>query len=181
LADEIYARTFFGRQIKRVIEYTVQSIPKSIDLQTAIFQAIKKNSAEYLNPPISNLGYKGILKTSKEILKWLKTSEDPPAAFSHTAMMMEKAGTGGALFRAMYRDFLAEAYSELQIETLDESRAQFDKIAKAWVEVSNLFIKYSETEDHTQIKEASDHLAWLSEAEKSAVEFLSKTVVSTRA
>jgi len=96
-------------------------------------------------------------------------------------MMMEKAGTGGALFRAMYRDFLAEAYSELQIETLDESRAQFDKIAKAWVEVSNLFIKYSETEDHTQIKEASDHLAWLSEAEKSAVEFLSKTVVSTRA
>jgi hypothetical protein len=61
-----------------------------------ISTAIRSNAAEYLNPPITNVAYKGILKTSTEIGKWFRTSKDIEGEFKLSAMMMERAGTGGA-------------------------------------------------------------------------------------
>ncbi len=43
------------------------------------------------------------------------TSKDIENEFKTTAMLMEKAGTGGALFRNFYRDFLKESYDLLKI------------------------------------------------------------------
>lgn len=171
------ARSEKGPMSARNKSYSVKSIPGNIDLQSAIRQSIKKNAKEYLNPPITNIGFKGILKTSKEIKKWLKSSSNPPAAFAHTATMMEKAGTGGALFRTMYRDFLAESYKELEVDALGEAGEAFDIISKKWTNVADLFVRYSETENQGYINEASDILVWISEAEKSAVELLAKTFV----
>ena len=39
--------------------------------------------------------------------KWLTRSADPRQDLAMAALLMERGGTGGALFRAMYRDFLA--------------------------------------------------------------------------
>jgi Domain of unknown function (DUF4872) len=39
---------------------------------------------------------------------------------------MEKAGTGGALFRNLYRDFLKECYELLKLEKLKQA---FDKVS----------------------------------------------------
>ncbi len=52
--------------------------------------AILNNVRDYLNPPIKNIGYKGILKTSVEIKAWFKTSTDVEHEFCTTAMIMEK-------------------------------------------------------------------------------------------
>jgi len=45
---------------------------QSCDLTEAIRSAINKNATDYLNPPIKNIGYKGILKASTEIKKWFR-------------------------------------------------------------------------------------------------------------
>jgi len=61
-------------------------------------------------PPIKNINYKGILKTSKEIIKWFEQSKNVSKDFKTTAMLIERAGTGGALFRNLYRDFLKRKF-----------------------------------------------------------------------
>lgn len=71
---------------------------------------IHNNAKTYLNPPIKNLTYKGIYKASDEIIKWFDNSKNVEYDFKITTMLMEKAGTGGTIFRNLYRDFLKEAY-----------------------------------------------------------------------
>ena len=79
------------------------------------------------------------MKTSTEIKKWFKNSKDIEGDFKTTAMLMEKAGTGGAIFRNFYRDFLKESYEILKIENINKSQKMFAEIADLWTEVSTLF------------------------------------------
>jgi len=67
--------------------------------------------------------------------------------FKTTAMLMEKAGTGGALFRNLYRDFLKESYQILKVEEIKEFCEMFTNIARPWRAVSQLFIKVGDTKD----------------------------------
>ncbi len=90
--------------------YFLKKTGYEFDIKDTILTAIRDNAAEYLNPPITNISYKGILKTSTEIIKWFKQSQDVAEDFGTTAMLMERAGTGGALFRNLYRDFLKESH-----------------------------------------------------------------------
>ncbi len=85
--------------------YTIKKTDQKFNLEKAILTAIRNNAAEYLNPPIANISYKGILKTSTEIVKWFNTSKNIEGEFRQAALLMEKTGTGGALFRNLYRDF----------------------------------------------------------------------------
>lgn len=170
------ARSEKGPMSAKNKSYSIATIPDKIDLKQAIIRGIQKNSQDYLNPPITNISFKGILKTSKEIIKWLEKHPDPTYAFSHTAMMMEKAGTGGALFRNIYRDFLGEAVTLLQLESLHIAEESFREIASKWSQVSALFIKYANTENPNHIKDASALLVWISNAEKEAFELLSKSM-----
>lgn len=71
---------------------------------------IHNNAVTYLNPSIKNLTYNGIYKESDEIIKWVDNSKSVEYDFKITAMLMEKAGTDGTIFRNLYRDFLKEAY-----------------------------------------------------------------------
>ncbi|GAF77184.1 unnamed protein product, partial [marine sediment metagenome] len=137
-----------------------------------IMQAIGNNAKNYLNPPIQNISYKGILKTSKEIIKWFKRSKDIEGDFKTTAMLMEKAGTGGALFRNLYRDFLKESYQILKVKEVKESYDMFIDIARLWKAVSKLFMKAGETKDIEYINKASEILVEISDKEKEAMNIL---------
>lgn len=150
----------------------MRSTDKKFDLKTSIVKAISNNAKDYLNPPITNIGYKGILKTSTEIMKWFKSSKDIGTEFKTSAMMMEKAGTGGALFRNLYRDFLKESYDMLKLHKLKSGHEAFVEIAKLWTSVSQLFEKASQTKDFKYIQQASDILRILSNKEKTAMEML---------
>ncbi|HZK40362.1 MAG TPA: BtrH N-terminal domain-containing protein [Atribacterota bacterium] len=119
-----------------------------------------------------NISYKGILKTSKEIIKWFKRSKDVEGDFKTTAMLMEKAGTGGALFRNLYRDFLKESYQILKVEEIKESHEMFVDIARLWRAVSKLFIKAGDTKDIEYIYRASEMLVEISNKEKKAMNIL---------
>lgn len=166
------ARAEKGPMSSKNLYYTLCKTSKEPDLKKAIVTAIKNNATEYLNPPITNIGYKGILKTSTEIVKWFKTSKDIQSEFETAAMLMEKAGTGGALFRNLYRDFLKESYDLLKLDQINQGHEAFIEIAKLWKIVSELFEKVSETKDFKYILQASEILKTISEKEKKTMEIL---------
>ncbi len=166
------ARNERGPMSSRNLTYTINQTAVPYNLKEAIITAIKNNALEYLNPPIKNISYKGILKTSTEIKKWFKNSANVKTDFQTTAMLMERAGTGGALFRNLYRDFLKESYMLLNNELLHEAYQDFIAIAKSWTEVSELFYKSGESEDVIYINQASEILENLSEQEKTTMEKL---------
>ncbi len=166
------ARAEKGSMSSKNLYYILQKTDKKFDIELAILTAIRNNATDYINPPIMNIGYKGILKTSSEIIKWFKSSKDVENDFKTTAMLMEKAGTGGALFRNLYRDFLKESYDLLQLDKLKTGYEAFVEIAALWSSVSDLFEKVSQTKDFKYIQQASDILKSISEKEKNTMELL---------
>lgn len=141
-------------------------------LKDVILPAIKRNAEDYLNPPIQNIGYKGIAKTSKEIFKWFDESKDIQGDFSTQAMLMERAGTGGALFRNIYRDFLKESFELLKLEKLEQGYFNFIEIADLWIEVSSAFEKVGHTEKVEYLYQAAETLKIISNKEKHTMEML---------
>lgn len=166
------ARAEKGFMASRHLYYTIRSSGRHFELEKAIPAAIRNNAREYLSPPITNIGYKGISKASAEILKWFKTSQNIEHEFKTTAMLMERAGTGGALFRNIYRDFLLESYRLLPLEPLKTGHEAFVEIASLWQQVAGLFEKAGESQDFQYIDQASQTLKALSDKEKSAMEIL---------
>ena len=166
------ARAEKGPMSSKNLYYTLRKTDKRIDQQAAIITAIKNNATEHINPPITNIGYKGIYKTSSEIVKWFKTSKDIENDFKTSAMLMEKAGTGGALFRNLYRDFLKESYELLKLEKIKMGHEAFIEIADLWSSVSQLFEIVSQTKDFKYIQQASEILKTISDKEKKTMEIL---------
>jgi hypothetical protein len=168
------ARSEKGPMSSNNRSYIIRKNGQGYDLSKAIKSAIHRNANDYLNPPIKNIGYKGILKTSTEIKKWFERSQDIEGDFQTTAMLMERAGTGGALFRNLYRDFLKESHQILQIENLNSAYHEFATIADQWSTVSDLFYQAGETQEIRYINEASEILLNLSEQERKAMALLQK-------
>jgi hypothetical protein len=166
------ARAEKGPMSSKNLFYSIRKTDKMFDIESAIITAIKNNATEHINPPITNIGYKGILKTSSEIIKWFETSKDIEYEFKTTAMLMEKAGTGGALFRNLYRDFLKESYDLLKLDKIKAGHEAFVEIAEYWSSVSQLFEKVSQTKNFKYIQQASDILKNISEKEKKTMEML---------
>lgn len=144
-------------------------IPQNKDV---ILPAIKRNAEDYLNPPIQNVGYKGIAKTGKEIFKWFRRSKDIRGDFSTQAMLMEGAGTGGALFRNIYGDFLKESFELLRLGQLEQGYSDFIEIADLWTKVSSAFEKVGQTEKIEYLHEAAEALNIIAEKEKNTMEML---------
>jgi len=172
LASLALARAEKGPMASKNLYYTLNKREKQFDLKSAVKIAIRNNAIAYLNPPIQNMGYKGILKTSAEIINWYKKSKNIEGEFKSAAMIMEKAGTGGALFRNLYRDFLKESYSLVPLDKLKSGYEAFVEIAEFWTSVSLLFEKVSETKDFKYIQQASNILKILADKEKMAMEIL---------
>ena len=166
------ARAAKGPMASKNLYYTIKSTGNDLDLKKAVSTAIRNNATEYLNPPITNISYKGIQKTSTEIIKWFNTSKDIEKEFVLSAMLMERAGTGGALFRNLYRDFLKESYELLKLSELKTSYETFTEIAEHWTSVSQLFGKISQTKNIKYIHEVSEILKIIADKEKEAMELL---------
>lgn len=174
------ARSEKGPMSARNRSYTISAVPETLDLEAAIVRGIRGNAETFLHPPIQNLGYKGIKKASSEIRKWFTTSRDVKNDFHHAAAMMEHAGTGGALFRNLYRDFLKEAAERLESDGLREGHERFARIAATWTEVANLLSQVAETESAEPLNAASDLLLELSELEQVAMQQLLETVLELK-
>ena len=86
------------------------------------------------------MGAPGIGKLAKSLPKWLMQSKSPPEDLQLASSPVEKAGTGGALFRRLYRDFLDEALTYLpeQAPMLRAARDEFAQAAQSWTGIADL-------------------------------------------
>ena len=156
------ARAEKGAMASPNLCYTLEKNDKSYPIEQVLRTAIKKNAHEYLNPPITNIGYKGILKTSTELNKWFRASKNIEYEFTTAAMLMEKAGTGGALFRNLYRDFLKESYEILALPLLNDVHEEFVEIASLWTAVAELLDNVGKTQEEAYLDNAASLLVAIS-------------------
>jgi hypothetical protein len=112
--------------------------PGAEDVWSAVEQAVDA----HLNPPIKNMGVKGIRHAAKELVKW-------PALFDERALRMnlfnlyifiEIGGTGGGCFRYMYARFLNEAAAATGNVELAEIAAQLHQSGALFSDVGQLFM-----------------------------------------
>ncbi len=168
------ARLEKGPMSSKSMSYTLTAGDDQIDLSSAVIQATRSNAETYLAPPISNISYRGIEKTAKEVVKWFDKSNDIPGEFSTSAMLMEKAGTGGALFRNLYRDFLKESFKLTKKPEFKRGFEDFQIIASAWSNVIELFDKIAKTQERKYVEEVALKFNALSVSEFEAMEKLAE-------
>ena len=118
----------------------VVSMPEeTIPLDEIIPFAIRENMEFMLNPPISNMGAKGILRWKKELHRYPKTLSDnrtiTQALIEHF-VYIEVGGSGGSLFRRMYSQFLKEASKEMKASELQRISLLYDGICDDWSRVA---------------------------------------------
>ncbi|GIP18637.1 lantibiotic ABC transporter [Paenibacillus montaniterrae] len=138
----------------------------------AIRESLTKNAHDYLNPPIRNVGYKGILKMSAEMKKWPSRSSNIEHDLCLTALLMERAGTGGALFRNLYRDYLQECAEQLDDPKIIQAHRLFVEIASLWVNVSASIDRAGRTGDFKELDQASQLLLEIADKERAAMGLL---------
>ncbi|GAA0235263.1 BtrH N-terminal domain-containing protein [Cryptosporangium japonicum] len=141
----------------RNLSFTIAGTARP-DLGAAIRGAVRRNAQTFLTPPIANVGYRGIATAARRI---------PRAGgdLSTVAMLMEHGGTGGALFRNLYRDFLAESVTIVDDHRLRRGHELFAAIAPRWTAVAARLADGA-------VAEAADLLAALAEQEREAMETL---------
>lgn len=116
------------------------SMPEvTIPLEEIIPSAVKENADFMLNPPISNMGAKGILRWKKELRKYPKTLPDNQTiaqALIEHFVYIEVGGSGGSLFRRMYSQFLKEASKIMKAAELQKVSILYDDICEDWSNVA---------------------------------------------
>lgn len=148
------ARNEKGPMSSKNLSYTISKDDNMADLKEIIPVAVKNNASDFLNPPIKNIGYKGIEKAGQMIKKYFSRSKDA-TQYELAAHLMEKGGTGGALFRNMYRDFLKESLEYVPSKELEAGHEIYAKVAPMWNDVSSLIERAGKTFDQKYLDEAS--------------------------
>lgn len=131
------ARFAKGPMAAKARSWTITAPQRRQDLGAALRKAIHANAREYLSPPFKGASYLGIRKLAASLPGWLDLAKNPAADLPLMAMLMEKAGTGGALFRNFFRDFLREAREHVGTKpALQQAHAAFAASATEWAAVA---------------------------------------------
>ncbi|MET8217731.1 BtrH N-terminal domain-containing protein [Streptomyces hirsutus] len=173
LAGLARARAERGPMTAKHRSFTITAPSSAKPPQDRIIPAIKTCADAFLNPPIANLGHRGIEKTAEQVPKWLHRSDDPQEDLPRAAALMERAGTGGALFRNLYRDFLAECTQLIDSSHLRTGHTLYTEAAALWTQVAALVTTAGESGDAKNLMQAGSLLHELSRIERDAMQELS--------
>ncbi|MFJ4528013.1 BtrH N-terminal domain-containing protein [Streptomyces nigrescens] len=174
LAGLARARAERGPMTAKHRSFTITAPSSPTPPQDRIIPAIKTCADAFLNPPIANLGHRGIEKAAKHVPKWLQRSDNPREDLLRTAVLMERAGTGGALFRNLYRDFLAECAQLIDSSHLRTGHTLYTEAATLWTQVAELLATAGESGDAKHLMQAGFVLHELSRIEREAMQALSQ-------
>ncbi|MFQ6075589.1 MAG: BtrH N-terminal domain-containing protein [Candidatus Bathyarchaeia archaeon] len=109
-------------------------------IASAIRRAIGRTVDHMLNPPIRNLGVKGIRRFADEVVGWPRRY--PPErigwGYDMTYIYLEEDGTGGGCFRYLYSSFLKEAGERVGTEALSQLGTQYRGVGEKWTEIAKL-------------------------------------------
>ncbi|MFX1566855.1 MAG: BtrH N-terminal domain-containing protein [Promethearchaeota archaeon] len=117
-------------------------LPKKVkDIKQSIPVSIKANANFMFNPPIRNMGLKGFQKWQEMLPTWTNFSDnDLLYGLVSVYIYMETGGTGGAMFRILYRDFLKEVGELLKNDSLLKAADVYDDIIIKLREVEHLIL-----------------------------------------
>ncbi|MFC1532541.1 BtrH N-terminal domain-containing protein [Thermodesulfobacteriota bacterium] len=103
-----------------------------------LFSAIRQTAEQMLNPPITNLGVKGIRKAGTRIREWEKQFNDSDFRMSlfNIYLFVTIAGTGGGLFRYMYGRFLKEVSKIISDKEFARIGDDLIKCGDMWTEIA---------------------------------------------
>ncbi|MFF8293273.1 BtrH N-terminal domain-containing protein [Streptomyces sp. NPDC016309] len=173
LASLAMARAERGPMTARHRSFTITAPAGLPSPEDRVVPAIRTCAEAFLNPPIANLGHRGIEKAAKLLPTWLRRSDDPREDLPRAALLMEKAGTGGALFRNLYRDFLAECAELVDSDHLRTGHRLYTEAASLWTQVAALVAAAGESGDTEDLVRAGSLLHDLSRIERDAMRALS--------
>ncbi|MGA5557473.1 BtrH N-terminal domain-containing protein [Streptomyces lavendulocolor] len=174
LAGLARARAERGPMTARHRSFTVTVPAAPAAPKDRIVPAIRTCAHSFLNPPIANLGHRGIEKAAQQVPRWLRRSGNPGEDLPRAAALMEKAGTGGALFRNLYRDFLDECTQLIDHSHLRTGHRLYTEAAALWTRVAALIAAAGESGDPENLVEAGSALRELSRVETAAMQALGK-------
>ncbi|WP_182872827.1 MULTISPECIES: BtrH N-terminal domain-containing protein [unclassified Microbispora] len=166
------ARAERGPMTARNRSFTITLPARPLNWQDHIIPAIRDCADAFLAAPIANLGHRGIEKAGKLVPGWLLRAAEPRRDLPQAALLMEKGGTGGALFRALYRDFLDECTRLIDDGGLRTGHRLYAEAAGLWTEVSVLIAKAGESGDAGHLEQAGVILRDLSRLEEDAMRVL---------
>ncbi|MFB7471015.1 BtrH N-terminal domain-containing protein [Kitasatospora sp. NPDC056184] len=172
LASLAAARAERGPMTARHRSFTLARRGGLPDVRAALVPALADCAASFLHPPIANLGHRGIAKAAALVPGWLARADDPGRRLPQAARMMELAGTGGALFRNLYRDFLGECAGLLDDARVRTARDRYAEAAAGWAEVAELVAGAGESGEAAPLERAGRLLEELARIERSAMEEL---------
>ena len=149
--------------------------PTREDICTSIKQTVESQ----LNPPIKNLGIKGIRHTAKEIIKWPDMFNDYDLRMNLFSLYIyiEIGGTGGGCFRYMYSRFLKESADILKNNKLIDPSEKIHNAGEMFTDIGLLF-KDSETVKNIKdrIKKAGSIFQKIADIEENAYLELSRNI-----
>ncbi|QDQ15148.1 BtrH N-terminal domain-containing protein [Streptomyces spectabilis] len=131
--------------------------------------SIRTTAREFLRPPISNLGFKGIAKTSSVMRKGWDRLDNPGHVLTLVGNSMEDGGTGGGLFRTLWARFLEEAHGLTGIAAYEHGATEYHRISERWTEVANLLREADDSTAPAALDEAAAIVNELATEEQKAM------------
>jgi len=165
------ARFAKGPMAAKARAWTITPGKRAQDLSSALRKAIRANAKQYLSPAFKGASHLGIVKLADSLPRWLEMAKSPADDLALAALLMEKAGTGGSLFRNFYRDFLAEAGDHLPgaRRNLEEAQALFAQSAQEWGAVAAALDSSARTGEAAPLVEAAGRCRRIAEIEVAAM------------
>ncbi len=169
-------KPFPPKRTRYSFDHSQKRVPTAAETRAAI----REMCQGMLEPPISNLGAKGIRTAAKRILEWpsvLDGDELKGTLFNAFIFINERGGTGGGIFRFMLSRFLREAAGITGDDCLLPIADEFHGIAQEWDELGYWFRDISQVEDPAaRLGESTAPLLQLADREQAAWGRLSEWV-----
>jgi len=165
------ARFAKGPMAAKARAWTISLRKGAPELAPALRRAIRANAKQYLSPAFRGASHLGIVKLSDSLPRWLELAKRPADDLALAALLMEKAGTGGSLFRNFYRDFLAEAREHLPDARakLTEAQGLFAESAREWGSVAAALDTSARTGEAAPLHEAAARCRRIADIEVAAM------------
>jgi hypothetical protein len=114
--------------------YFPTHIPREVDLQPAVLEAVRDTARKML-APVPIVGVRGIRRLARHMRGWATKIKDERRRLllvGHVVRMQEEVGSGGAGFRYLYAAFLQEAGERLEHAPFLEASRQMTEIGDLW-------------------------------------------------